>query len=121
MLATEPCATGAHYDRASGRVVVDLANGCSYAFPPHLMQDLHCASTEDLARVVVDGVGFNLHWPSLDVDFYLRALVAGIFATRAWMAQERDRITPAADTFPRSATAPATGMRGGRSCRIAHA
>src|SRR5690625_4159106 len=33
MLVTEPRATSARYDRKSGRVVIDLVNGCSYAFP----------------------------------------------------------------------------------------
>lgn len=120
MLATEPRAAAVRYDGTSGRVVVDLVNGCSYAFPAHLVQDLYGASAEDLARVEVDGVGFNLHWPALDVDLYVPALVAGIFGTRAWMAQGQDRIAPRAATTPEPATAPTTGTRGGRSRRIAH-
>jgi hypothetical protein len=120
MLATEPRATAVRYDRATGRVAVDLVNGRIYAFPAHLVQDLHGASAEDLARVEVDGVGFNLHWPALDVDLYVPALLAGIFGTRAWMAQEQDRIAPGSATARGSATAPATGTRGGRSRRIAH-
>lgn len=120
MLATEPRAAAAQYDRTSGRVVVDLVNGCTYAFPAHLVQDLHDAGVEDLAHVEVDGMGFNLHWPALDVDLCVPALVAGIFGTRAWMAQEQDRIAPRAATAPGSATAPTTGARGARSRRIAH-
>jgi hypothetical protein len=121
MLATEPRAAAAHYDRATGRVVVDLINGCTYAIPAHLVQDLHGASPDDLARVEVDGVGFNLHWPALDVDLYVPALVAGIFGTRTWMAQEQDRIAPRSATASESAAAPAGGTRDGRSRRIAHA
>jgi len=59
-----------------------------------LVQDLHGASPDDLARVEVGGVGFNLRWAALDVDLYVPALVAGIFGTRTWMAQEQDRIAP---------------------------
>lgn len=120
MLATEPRAAAARYDRTSGRVVVDLVNGCTYAFPAHLAQDLHGANTEDLAHVEVDGVGFNLHWPALDVDLYVPALVAGIFGTRAWVAQEQHRIAPNATATPESVTTPTTGARGRRSRRIAH-
>lgn len=119
MLATEPRAAAAHYDRAVGRVVVDLVNGCSYAFPARLVQDLHEASAEHLARVEVDGVGFNLHWPTLDVDLYVPALLAGIFGTQSWMAQEESQTSPRADTASASATEPAAGARGGRSRRIA--
>jgi hypothetical protein len=61
MLATEIRASAAHYDRPTRRVVVDLTNGCTYAFPARLVQDLQGASDDDLARVAVDGMGFNLH------------------------------------------------------------
>jgi hypothetical protein len=43
--------------------VVDLANGCSYAFPPKLVQDLEGAAPADLADVRVDGVGFKRTHP----------------------------------------------------------
>ena len=36
ILVTEPRASSAHYDRATGRVVIDLTNGCTYAFPTRL-------------------------------------------------------------------------------------
>lgn len=67
MLETKVRAAAAHYDAATGRVVVDLANGCAYAFPTGNIQDLHDASGEDLAKIEVDGAGFNLRWPSLAV------------------------------------------------------
>jgi len=37
ILVTEPRASSAHYDRATGRVVIDLTNGCTYAFPTRLV------------------------------------------------------------------------------------
>ena len=40
MLETEPRAIKAHYDLAAGRIVVDLANGCAYAFPAERVQEL---------------------------------------------------------------------------------
>jgi|SRR6185312_7050810 len=120
MAATEPRAAAARFDRATGRVIIDLVNGCTYAIPACLVQDLHRASADDLARVDVDGVGFNLHWPALDVDLYVPALVAGIFGTRAWMAQSQDRVVRQSSAAPESAAAPVVGTRGGRSRRIAH-
>ncbi len=84
MLETENRAVAAHFDQATGRVVIDLANGCAYAFPARLVQDLQNASADDLSGVEVDSLGFNLHWPGLDVDLYVPALVAGIFGTREW-------------------------------------
>ena len=114
MLRTEPRAVVAHFDSTSGRVVVDLVNGCAYAFPPELVQELRGASSDDLARVEVDGVGFNLHWPKLNLDLYVPALVSGIFGTRAWMASEFARLAGRARSPTKAAAARANGAKGGR-------
>lgn len=119
MLETEPRASAAHYDPASGRVVVDLVNGCSYAFPAQLVQDLHSASSDALAGVEVDGLGFNLHWPALDVDLYVPALVAGIFGTRAWMTRELARVAGQATSPAKAAAARSNGAKGGRPRKTA--
>jgi hypothetical protein len=114
MLETEPRALGARYDQTTGRVVLDLANGCTYAFPARLVQDLQGASHDDLAGVVVDGVGFNLHWPALDADLYVPALVSGIFGTRAWMTRELARVAGRTPSLAKAAAARSNGAKGGR-------
>src|SRR5258705_12406587 len=65
---TEPRATGARYDPASGRVIVDLTNGCVFAFPARALQGLAEASDRDLAAVEVTAAGRGLHWEPLDAD-----------------------------------------------------
>ncbi len=45
----EPRAAAARYDRRSGRVIVELANGCTFAFPPQLAQGLEAATEEQLS------------------------------------------------------------------------
>jgi hypothetical protein len=119
MLETEPRAVAAHYDAAAGRVVVDLANGCAYAFPARRIQDLHDASGEDLAKIEVDGAGFNLRWPSLDVDLYVPALVNGIFGNRAWMARELARVAGRTRSPKKAAASRSNGAKGGRPRRAA--
>ena len=119
MLETEPRASSAHYDRVAGRVVVDLLNGCSYAFPARLVQDLQGASDEDLADVEIDSLGFNLHWPALDADLYVPALVSGIFGTRAWMARELARVAGQATSPAKAAAARSNGAKGGRPRKAA--
>jgi hypothetical protein len=119
MLATEPRAKSAHYDKATGRVVVDLVNGCAYAFPSQLVQDLHGASQDDLADIEVDGLGFNLHWPALDADLYVPALVSGIFGARAWMARELARGAGRTTSPAKAAAARSNGAKGGRPRKIA--
>lgn len=114
MLTSEPRAVSARYDRESARVAVELMNGCAYIFPVKLVEDLVGASAEALAVIEIDGMGFNLHWPRLDVDLYVPALVAGIFGTRDWMtkalAREAGRRTSAA----KASAARANGAKGGR-------
>ena len=114
MLASEPRASAARYDAASGRVVVDLVNGCSYVFPARLVEDLQEADDADLKGVEVDGAGFNLHWPALDVDLLVPALVSGIFGTRVWMARELARLAGKTRSPAKAAAARANGAKGGR-------
>ena len=121
MLEAEPWATAANYDPATGRVVIELANGCAYAFPVQHVKDLQGASDQDLADVEVDGAGFNLHWPKLDVDLYVPALVAGVFGTRAWIARELARVAGRARSPAKAAAARSNGAKGGRPRKAAKA
>ncbi|HEY2615874.1 MAG TPA: DUF2442 domain-containing protein [Acetobacteraceae bacterium] len=119
MLATEPRAAAARYDRKTGRVVIELTNGCSYAFRATLVQDLQHAGADELADVRVDGHGFNLNFPALDVDLYGPALVSGIFGTRAWMAWELARIAGRKTSLAKASAARANGAKGGRPRKVA--
>ncbi len=114
LTVSEPRASTARYDQATGRVVLELTNGCAHAFPAQLAQDLLGASPEDLLGVQVDGAGFNLHWPSLDADLFVPALVSGVFGTRAWMTKELARRAGQAKSPAKAAAARANGARGGR-------
>jgi hypothetical protein len=110
----ESRAATARYDAASGRVVIELVNGCIYAFPAHLVQDLQGATDADLGTIVVDGFGLNLHWPALEVDLYVPALVAGIFGTRGWMTRELAGIAGRKTSPAKAAAARSNGLKGGR-------
>ena len=119
MLEAEPRATTARYDRATGRVTVDLVNGCTYIFPADLSQDLSNASPNDLSVVEVDGSGFNLHWPKLDADLYVPALIAGIFGTRDWMSKALARQAGRTTSPTKATAARANGAKGGRTRKSA--
>jgi hypothetical protein len=108
--ANEPRAVAARYDRSTGRVIVDLENGCTFAFPTHLAQGLEQASADQISAVEILGRGYGLHWEELDVDLSLPGLMAGIFGTRVWMARHAGRSTSSA----KAAAARANGAKGGR-------
>lgn len=120
MLETEPRATAAHFDPATKRIVIHLENGCSYAFPAELAQDLRGADPDALTRIEIDGMGFNLHWPKLEVDLYVPALVAGIFGTRDWMTRELARIAGRKTSPAKAAASRSNGARGGRPRKVAN-
>lgn len=114
VMETEMRAQAARYDRDSGRVILDLVNGCSYAFPAHLVQDLQGARVDDLAPIEVEGLGLDLYWPALEVDLYVPALVAGIFGTREWMTKELARRAGQSKSAAKAAAARENGAKGGR-------
>lgn len=107
---TEPRALAARYDAKTGRIIVDLANGATFAFPPRLAEGLADARPEDLAEVEILGRGQGLHWEKLDVDFSVPGLVSGLFGTARWMAAQAGRGTSEA----KAAAARANGAKGGR-------
>ena len=47
------------------------------AFPADLAQGLEGADDGDLGRVLIEGNGYGLRWPTLDVDLAIPDLPAG--------------------------------------------
>lgn len=107
---TEPRATSARYDRKNGRIIVELTNGCTFAFQPRMAQGLEAATDDDLASVEILGAGYGLHWEALDVDLSVPGLLAGLFGTKAYMARRAGQATSPA----KSAAARTNGAKGGR-------
>jgi hypothetical protein len=116
-MEVEPRAASARYDRPLDRVIVDLTNGCMFAFPPGIAQGLEQATPDQLAQVEIIGLGYGLHWEGLDVDLSLPGLMAGIFGTKAHMARRAGQATSPA----KAAAARVNGAQGGRPRTIARA
>ena len=108
--ANEPRAASARYDRAAGRLGVELTNGCIFAFPPRLAQGLENATDDQIAQVEILGAGYSLHWEELDADLAVPGLLAGLFGTKAYMARRAGQSTSPA----KAAAARTNGAKGGR-------
>jgi Protein of unknown function (DUF2442) len=116
-LAYEPRANSVRYDPKSGRILIDLSNGCSFAFPARLAQGLETATDSDLGAVEILGAGYGLHWEKLDVDLSIPGLLAGLFGTKAYMDRLRASRAGSATSSRKAAAARANGAKGGRPRR----
>lgn len=114
---TEPRAIAAHYDRKTGRVVVELRNDSTFIFPARLAQGLENATDDELEEITIVGDGFALHWENLNEGFTVPGLLAGILGTRKYMAQLAGRATSPA----KAAAARSNGKKGGRPRKAAAA
>lgn len=110
----EPRAASARYD-GNDCVVVELTNGCTFAFPARLAQGLEAATAEQLAQVEILGTGYGLHWEALNVDLSVPGLLAGLFGTKTHMA----RLAGRAKSPVKAAAARANGAKGGRPRKAA--
>ena len=113
----EPRANAARYDRRTSRVIVELTNGCIFAFPPKLAEGLASATEEQLAQVELLGAGTGLHWEALDADLHIPALLAGLFGTKAFLARQAGLSRSTA----KAAAARSNGAKGGRPRKAASA
>ena len=80
-------AVSARYDAQQQRVAVRLHNGVHFSFPAALAEGLAGAAPGDLAEIEISPAGLGLHWPRLDADLYVPALLQGVFGSQAWMAR----------------------------------
>lgn len=109
-----PTATAVRYDRRIGRIVIDLSTGIEIAFRPHDAQGLELAKVDDLAEIEISPSGLGIHFPRLDADLYLPALLEGFLGSRRWMAAEMGKAGGKATTEAKAIAARENGRLGGR-------
>ncbi len=112
-------AVPASYDRRTARIVIDLNTGVQIAFPTHLAEGLADASPDDLAEIEISPAGLGLHWPKLDADVYVPALLQGMFGSKRWMAAQLGEAGGKARSRAKAAAARENGRKGGRPRKAA--
>ncbi len=116
-LRNEGHAVAARYDQDRGCVVVTLNTGLELVFPTDAAEGLAGAQTDELSDIEITGAGLGLHWPQLDADLYVPALLQGVFASKRSMAAELGAVGGRVSTPAKVAAARANGRKGGRPPR----
>jgi hypothetical protein len=116
-----PYAVSARYDRKSGRIIIDLSSRVSVSFSPEDAQDLEHAKPSQLEEIEVSPSGYGIHFPELDADLYIPALLEGLLGSRKWMAARLGQAGGRSQSRAKREAARANGKLGGRPRRRAAA
>jgi hypothetical protein len=117
MLATPPRAVAVRYDRRADRIVVTLNTAVDMSFSPRDAQGLENASADELAAIEIMPPGFGLHWPKLDADLYVPALLEGMLGSRHWMAARLGAAGGRSRSKAKVAASRENGKLGGRPAK----
>jgi len=109
-----PRTIAARYDRRLALVIVKLETGVELRFPPHLAEGLADARPDQINPIEISPSGLGLHFPRLDADLYVPALLGGIFGSRTWMAAALGKAGGSRRTEAKAEAARANGRLGGR-------
>ena len=112
--ASIPRAVSAHYDRASGRVVIRLSSNLDVSFSANDAQGLEKATPSQLDEIVISPSGFGLHFPKLDADLYLPGILQGFLGSRKWMASRLGQAGGKSRSVDKQKASRANGKLGGR-------
>lgn len=114
-----PTAVEAHYSSRIGRIVVRLNSGLELAFPPHYAQGLERATAAQLRTIEITPSGLGIHFPKLDADLYLPALIEGFFGSKKWMAARLGEAGGRSTSRAKKMAARSNGKLGGRPRKAA--
>ena len=115
---TYPGVQRVRYEAKSRRLVLSLASGMDLVFPPSVVHGLENAGTADLADYEISPSGLGIHFPRLDADVYLPALLRDFMGSRRWLAAELGKAGGSKTSTAKSRAAQANGRLGGRPRKL---
>lgn len=72
-----PAAVAARYDQQRDRIIIALTSGLALELSPKQTPGLEHANPADLAPIDISPSGLGIHFPKLDADLYLPAVLEG--------------------------------------------
>jgi hypothetical protein len=114
-----PAAMRARYDRNLGRVIIQLRSGLDLMLDPRKAEGLTQATAGQLSEIEITPSGFGLHFPKLDADLYLPALLEGVLGSKKWMASRLGASGGKRTSVQKKRSSRANGKLGGRPRKAA--
>lgn len=116
--ATSPAVASARIESEKGEkhLVLILRDGSKHSVPVSRLERL--AEVDDLlvSNIEVSEDGLGIHWPGLDWDLYVPALLSGVYGTQKWMSA-LGKIGGQRRSAAKSKAARENGCKGGRPRR----
>jgi hypothetical protein len=112
--AQMPRAVSAHYDRKTGRIVIDLSSRLIASFSPADAEGLENAQPSQLKVIEISPSGYGIHFPAVDADLYVPALLEGFLGSKAWMASRLGQMGGRSRSIGKQAASRENGKLGGR-------
>jgi hypothetical protein len=119
LATSQPRAVRVRYDRRSGRIVLHLSSRLIVAFSPQDAEGLEGATAAQLAEIEISPSGFGIHFPRLDADLYLPALLEGFLGSKRWMAGRLGASGGRSTSAAKVSAARKNGRMGGRPRKAA--
>ena len=109
-----PRAVSARYDPKNKSIEIVLSSNLKVSFSPRHAQGLEKATPSQLQKIEISPSGFGIHFPKLDADLYLPAILQGFFGSRKWMASRLGQVGGKSRSVAKRAASRANGKLGGR-------
>ena len=114
-----PRAIRVHYDRAAGKLFIDLSSKLTLSFSPRDAQGLESATPWQLEEVEISPSGFGIYFPRIDADLYVPGLLEGFLGSKKWMASRLGQLGGQSRSRAKKASSRANGKLGGRPRKAA--
>jgi len=110
-----PHAISAYFDKKSRRMVIELSSKLIVSFSPRDVEGIEHATPSQLNEIEISPSGFGIHFPAVDADLYVPALLEGFLGSKTWMASRLGQIGGQSRSKAKQTASRANGKLGGRA------